>query len=117
MLNKYAIDPKNVGRIDVAIETTLEEAKFLRKEMAAFFARAGNLHVEGIDSHRSTGALFNTVNWVESTSWDGRPAIAVEGGFQISPSGRGIAAILVGPNAPLVLEREEPYYLFIDILR
>lgn len=111
MLNKYEIDPKNIGRIDVAIEATPDESRSLRKELAAFFARAGNFHVERVDTHGSTGALFNAVNWVEGTSWDGRSAIVVEGGFQTPFAGIGIAAILIGPNAPLVLEREEHYYL------
>ena len=45
------------------------------------FAAAGNTDIEGVDSknacYGSTAALFNAVNWIESTSWDGRNALVV----------------------------------------
>ena len=40
------------------------------------FADSGNTDLEGVDStnacYGGTAALFNSVNWVESSAWDGR---------------------------------------------
>ena len=81
------------------------------------FASSGNFDVEGIDSknacYGSTAALFNAINWIESNSWDGRNAIVVAGDIAIYAEGgarpvggAGACAMLIGPNAPLVFERE-----------
>lgn len=41
----------------------------------------GNTDIEGVDStnacYGGTAALFNCVNWVESSSWDGRYGLVV----------------------------------------
>lgn len=41
----------------------------------------GNTDIEGVDSSNAcyggTAALFNCVNWVESSSWDGRYGLVV----------------------------------------
>ena len=82
-----------------------------------YFADAGNTDIEGVDSknacYGSTAALFNAVNWIESSSWDGRNAIVVGGDIAIyaegsgrPTGGAGAFAMLIGPNAPLALERE-----------
>ncbi len=81
------------------------------------FAESGNTDIEGIDSknacYGSTAALFNAINWVESASWDGRLAIAVAGDIAVyaegaarPAGGAGAVALLIGPNAPVVFERE-----------
>ncbi|XP_022802331.1 hydroxymethylglutaryl-CoA synthase, mitochondrial-like [Stylophora pistillata] len=56
-------------------------------------------------------ALFNSVAWIESSSWDGRLAIVVAADIAVyaagnarSTGGAGAIAMLVGPNAPLVME-------------
>ena len=82
-----------------------------------YFANAGNTDIEGVDSknacYGSTAALFNAVNWVESASWDGRNAIVVGGDIAIyaegsgrPTGGAGAVAMLIGPDAPLALERK-----------
>jgi len=42
---------------------------------------SGNTDIEGVDStnacYGGTAALFNCVNWVESSSWDGRYGLVV----------------------------------------
>ena len=86
------------------------------------FAEAGNTDVEGVDSknacYGSTAALFDAINWVESSSWDGRNAIVVGGDIAIyaegsgRPSGgAGACAMLIGPNAPLALERQSRTFM------
>lgn len=43
--------------------------------------KCGNTDIEGVDStnacYGGTAALFNCVNWVESSSWDGRCGLVV----------------------------------------
>jgi hydroxymethylglutaryl-CoA synthase len=79
------------------------------------FAPSGNTSIEGVDTvnacYGGTNALFNSVNWVESSAWDGRDAIVVAGDIALYKKGNarptggaGVVAMLVGPNAPLVLE-------------
>lgn len=45
------------------------------------FQKQGNTDIEGVDStnacYGGTAALFNCVNWVESSSWDGRYGLVV----------------------------------------
>ncbi|PSR77886.1 hypothetical protein PHLCEN_2v7666 [Hermanssonia centrifuga] len=115
LLEKYDIDPKSIGRIDVGTETAVDLSKASKTFLMDLFASHGNTDVEGVDSknacYGSTAALFNAVNWVESSSWDGRNALVVCGDIAIyaegsgRPSGgAGACAMLIGPNAPLVLE-------------
>lgn len=80
------------------------------------FAPSGNTDIEGIDSKNAcyggTAALFNAVNWIESSNWDGRYALVLAGDIAIYAEGAsrpvggaGASALLIGPDAPLVLER------------
>ena len=80
------------------------------------FEGSGNTDVEGIDStnacYGGTAALFNCVAWVESSYWDGRYAVAVCADIAVYASGNarptggaGAIAMLIGPHAPLVLDR------------
>jgi len=87
------------------------------------FAESGNFDIEGIDSKNAcyggTAALFNAINWIESSSWDGRNAIVVAGDIAVyaegaarPAGGAGCVAILIGPDAPVVFERELTYFLY-----
>src|SRR6201996_7381838 len=58
-----------------------------------------------------TNAVFNSINWIESSAWDGRDAIAVAGDIALYKKGNarptggaGCFAMLIGPDAPLVFE-------------
>lgn len=119
LIEKYNIDPNSIGRIDVGTETIIDKSKSTKTVLMDYFAEAGNTDIEGVDSknacYGSTAALFNAVNWVESASWDGRNAIVVGGDIAIyaegsgrPTGGAGAVAILIGPDAPLALERECP---------
>ena len=79
------------------------------------FQDAGNTNIEGVDTinacYGGTNALFNAINWVESSAWDGRNAIVVAGDIALyskgaarPTGGAGCVAMLVGPDAPLVFE-------------
>ncbi|SPO29863.1 probable hydroxymethylglutaryl-CoA synthase [Ustilago trichophora] len=115
LLEKNNIDPRSIGRLDVGTETIIDKSKSVKTVLMDLFAPSGNNNIEGIDSKNAcyggTAALFNAINWVESSSWDGRDAIVVAGDIAIYAEGSarpvggaGAVAMLIGPDAPLVFE-------------
>ena len=79
------------------------------------FQHVGNTNIEGVDTvnacYGGTNALFNAINWVESSAWDGRDAIVCTGDIALYKKGNarptggaGCVAMLVGPDAPLAFE-------------
>ncbi|KAF8202500.1 hydroxymethylglutaryl-coenzyme A synthase N terminal-domain-containing protein [Pholiota molesta] len=115
LLEKFNIDPKSIGRIEVGTETIIDKSKSVKTTLMDLFAESGNFDIEGIDSKNAcyggTAALFNAINWIESSSWDGRNAIVVSGDIAIyaegaarPAGGAGACAMLIGPNAPVVFE-------------
>nr|QSL83307.1 Hydroxymethylglutaryl-coenzyme A synthase [Nigella sativa] len=115
LLEKYQIDPKQIGRLEVGSETVIDKSKSIKTFLMQIFEEQGNTDIEGVDStnacYGGTAALFNVVNWVESNSWDGRyglvvctdSAVYAEGPAR--PTGGAAAiAMLIGPNAPIVFE-------------
>jgi hydroxymethylglutaryl-CoA synthase len=122
LLQKYNIDPKSIGRLDVGTETIIDKSKSVKTVLMDLFAASGNTDIEGIDSknacYGSTAALFNAVNWVQSESWDGRNAIVFAGDIAIYAEGgarpvggAGAFACLIGPDAPLVIEPVHGTYM------
>jgi len=116
LLEKTGTSPKDIGRLEVGTETIIDKSKSVKSVLMQLFADSGNSDLEGVDStnacYGGTAALFNAVNWVESSAWDGRYALAVCGDIAVyaagpaRPSGgAGAVAMLIGPNAPLVLDR------------
>lgn len=116
LVEKYGIDFKDIGRLEVGTETIIDKAKSVKTVLMQLFEESGNFSVEGIDTtnacYGGTSALFNAVNWVESSSWDGRYALVVAGDIAIyargsarPTGGSGVVAMLIGPHAPLALER------------
>ncbi len=58
-----------------------------------------------------TNAVFNSLNWIESSAWDGRDAVVVTGDIALYKKGNarptggaGCVAMLIGPDAPLAFE-------------
>jgi hydroxymethylglutaryl-CoA synthase len=122
LLEKFNVDPKSIGRLDVGTETIIDKSKSVKTTLMDLFAESGNFDIEGIDSKNAcyggTAALFNAINWIESSSWDGRNAIVVAGDIAVyaegaaRPAGRaGCVAILIGPDAPVVFEHEFTSFL------
>lgn len=118
LLKKYNIDPRSVGRLDVGTESIIDKSKSVKTILMDLFAPSGNYDIEGVDSKNAcyggTAALFNCINWVESSNWDGRYALMVAGDIAVYAEGSarpvggaGAVAVLVGPDAPLVFEREQ----------
>ncbi|KAK0526631.1 3-hydroxy-3-methylglutaryl coenzyme A synthase [Tilletia horrida] len=115
LLTKYNIDPKSIGRLEVGTETIIDKAKAVKTVLMDLFKESGNDDIEGVDSKNAcyggSAAIFNAVNWVESSSWDGRDAIVVAGDIAIYAEGAarpvggaGAIAVLIGPDAPIVFE-------------
>ncbi|OLN85090.1 Hydroxymethylglutaryl-CoA synthase 2 [Colletotrichum chlorophyti] len=113
LLKKYNIDPNSIGRLEVGTETLLDKSKSVKTVLMQLFGE--NTNIEGVDTvnacYGGTNAFFNSVNWIESSAWDGRDAIVIAGDIALyakgnaRPSGgAGVVAMLVGPNAPIVLE-------------
>ncbi|XP_022759656.1 hydroxymethylglutaryl-CoA synthase-like [Durio zibethinus] len=115
LLEKYKIDPKQIGRLEVGSETVIDKSKSIKTFLMQIFEKCGNTDIEGVDStnacYGGTAALFNCVNWVESSSWDGRYGIvvctdsAVYAKGPARPTGGAAAiAMLIGPDAPIAFE-------------
>lgn len=113
LLSKYQIDTNSIGRLEVGTETILDKSKSVKSVLMQLFG--DNTNIEGVDTvnacYGGTNAVFNAVNWVESSGWDGRDAIVVAGDIALYAKGNarptggaGAVAMLIGPNAPIVVE-------------
>ena len=113
LLEKYEIDPRDVGHLEVGTETLIDKSKSIKTSLMSLFG--DNTDLEGVTNvnacYGGTAAVFNSVAWVESSEWDGRMALVVCGDiavYEVGPArptgGCGVMAILIGPNATLVLE-------------
>ncbi|KIX08286.1 hydroxymethylglutaryl-CoA synthase [Rhinocladiella mackenziei CBS 650.93] len=115
LISKFSIDLKNIGRLEVGTETMLDKSKSVKSVLMQLFEKSGNFNVEGVDSYNAcyggTNAVFNTLNWIESSAWDGRDAIVIAGDIALYKKGNarptggaGCVAMLIGPDAPVVFE-------------
>ncbi|XP_053614969.1 hydroxymethylglutaryl-CoA synthase 1 [Plodia interpunctella] len=116
LIEKNNINVHDIGRLEVGTETIIDKSKSVKTFLMTLFAKEGATDIEGIDTtnacYGGTAALFNAINWVESSSWDGRKAIVVAGDIAVygkgparPTGGAGAVALLIGPNAPLVFDR------------
>ena len=116
LMKRYNVKPKDVGRLEVGTETIIDKSKSVKSVLMQLFEPFAATDLEGIDTtnacYGGTAALFNAVNWVESSSYDGRLALVVCGDIAVyakgsarPTGGAGAIAMLVGPNAPLVFDR------------
>ncbi|OIW25913.1 hydroxymethylglutaryl-CoA synthase [Coniochaeta ligniaria NRRL 30616] len=114
LMRKYSIEPESIGRLEVGTETLLDKSKSVKSVLMQLFQDA-NPNIEGVDTvnacYGGTNALFNAVNWLESSAWDGRDAIVVAGDIALygkgtarPTGGAGCVAMVVGTDAPLVLD-------------
>eukprot|EP01147_Barroeca_monosierra_P007632 gene7632-582_t len=122
LLEKYQISPSLIGRMEVGTESLVDKSKAVKTVLMDLFANHGNTDIEGIDSKNAcyggTAAFFNSLAWIESSAWDGRFAIVVAGDIAVydkgparPTGGAGVVAMLVGPDAPLVVEPVRTTYM------
>ena len=113
LLDKYHINPNEIGRLEVGTETLTDKSKSVKTSLMTLFG--DNTDLEGITNvnacYGGTAALFNSISWMESSDWDGRYALVVCGDIAVYEAGParptgGFAtlAILIGPDAPLLFE-------------
>lgn len=76
LIEKNDLSYNDIGRLEVGTETIIDKSKSTKTVLMQLFERSGNYSVEGIDTTNAcfggTSALFNAVNWIESSSWDGK---------------------------------------------
>tara|TARA_B110000046_G_C13015419_1_gene408483 strand:- start:399 stop:2633 length:2235 start_codon:yes stop_codon:yes gene_type:complete len=112
LLTRTGTDPARVGRIDLGTESLVDGAKSGKTVLMDLL---GHTHAEGATHlnacYGGTAALFAAVAWVQSEAWDGRLALVVAAdvahyarGPARATGGAGAVAMLVGPDAALVLE-------------
>jgi hydroxymethylglutaryl-CoA synthase len=116
LMEKYGVEPHEIGRLDVGTETLIDKSKSVKTTLMSLFEPSGNTDLEGVDNVNAcfggTAAIFNAINWIESSYWDGRYAVVVMGDIALYAKGNarptggaGAIALLIGPDAPLVFER------------
>jgi len=113
LLSKFDVRPEQVGRLEVGTETLVDKSKSSKTVLMQLFGE--NTDVDGATvinaCYGGTAALLNAVAWVDSSFWDGRYAVVVATDIAVyakgpaRPSGGcGAVAMLVGPDAPMVLD-------------
>ena len=113
LLDKYSISPNEVGRLEIGTESLIDKSKSTKTVLMRLFG--DNVDIEGTTivnaCYGGTAALLNALNWVDSSSWDGRYAIVVAADIAVYAAGParptggcGAVAMLVGRNAPLQID-------------
>lgn len=116
LVEKNQLSYNDIGRLEVGTETIIDKSKSTKTVLMQLFESSGNHSVEGLDTTNAcfggTSALFNAINWIESSSWDGRYAMVVAGDIAVYATGNarctggaGAVAMLIGKDAPLVFDR------------
>lgn len=115
LIERNNLNLHDIGRLEVGTETIIDKSKSVKTFLMSLFEKEGATDIEGIDTtnacYGGTAALFNAINWVESSSWDGRNAIVIAGDVAVynkgparPTGGAGAVAMLIGPDAPLVFD-------------
>lgn len=116
LMENYNIQPQEIGRLEIGTETIIDKSKSVKTVLMQLFEPHGVTDIEGVDNtnacYGGTAALFNSLAWLESSSWNGRYAIVVAADIAVyakgaarPTGGAGAVAMLLGPNAPLVFDR------------
>lgn len=116
LMDRYDIKPEDIGRLEVGTETIIDKSKSVKTVLMQLFEPYNCTDIEGIDTtnacYGGTAALLNAVSWIESSAWDGRLALVVAGDNAVYSSGSarptggaGAIAMVIGPNAPLIIDR------------
>jgi hydroxymethylglutaryl-CoA synthase len=113
LLEKYGISPSEVGRLEVGTETLTDKSKSVKTSLIRLFG--DHVDMEGVTNvnacYGGTAALFNSFAWLESSEWNGKFALVVCGDIAVYEAGParptggcGAIAMLLGFNAPVVME-------------
>jgi len=81
LVERQGISYADIGRLEVGTETIVDKSKSVKSVLMQLFAESDNTDVEGIDTtnacYGGTAALFNSINWIESSSWDGKTFLCI----------------------------------------
>jgi hydroxymethylglutaryl-CoA synthase len=76
LMRRAGVAYTDVGRLEVGTETLVDKSKSVKSVLMQLFEESGNTDLEGVDTtnacYGGTAALFNALNWIESSSWDGK---------------------------------------------
>ncbi len=75
LMEKTGTSYMDIGHLEVGTETIIDKSKSVKTVLMQLFEESGNSNVEGIDTtnacYGGTQALFNAVQWMESSAWNG----------------------------------------------
>ena len=122
LMERCGLNYNEIGRLEVGTESQVDRAKSIKSFLMELFGEHGCYDVVGVDTYNAcyggTNALFNTLNWVQSDSWNGKYAIVVCSDIAVHPdrahlSGIGASAIamLVGPHAPFIVDPKRATFI------
>ena len=81
LLQNYNIEIPEIGHLQVGTETLIDNSKSVKSELMQLFEPYGVTDLEGVDAknacYGATAAVFNAINWIESSSWNGRYVIQI----------------------------------------
>ncbi|MGD1913795.1 MAG: hydroxymethylglutaryl-CoA synthase [Rivularia sp. (in: cyanobacteria)] len=116
LMERHQIDWGRIGRLEVGTESLVDRSKSIKTHIMSLFGERGYNDIEGVDSYNAcyggTAALFNTIAWCQSQAWDGRYGLVVCDDIadlseeQSFLNGAAAVAILVGADAPIVMQPE-----------
>lgn len=91
LLKKYQISPKDIGFMMIGTETIVDKSKSVKTVLMDLFKDSGNTDIEGVHAtnacYGGTASLFHAIDWIESSSWDGRYALVIAGDIAVYASG------------------------------
>lgn len=91
LLKKYQISPVDIGFLMIGTETIIDKSKSIKTVLMDLFKDSGNTDIEGIHAtnacYGGTASLFHAIDWIESSSWDGRYALVVAADIAVYASG------------------------------
>ena len=121
LLSDYNIDASSIGRIEVGSESNPDRSKSIKSHIVGMYPQDWK-SCSGTDCINAcfggTAAFLNSLNWLESREWNGKNALVVMSDIAVyekwSPArptgGAGAVALLLGPNAPIIVDRRISYY-------
>lgn len=104
-----------IGWLEVGIEIIIDKLKFVKINLMQLFEEFGNIDIEGIDiinvCYGGIVVVFNVVNWIEFSFWDGWYVLVVVGDIVVYVIGNvrfiggvGVVVLLIGLNVFLIFE-------------
>ena len=122
LMQRCGLSYVDIGRLEVGTESQVDRAKSIKSFLMTLFEQQGCYDVLGADTYNAcyggTNALFNALAWIQGDSWNGKYAIVICSDTAVHPDldhlsaiGASSVAMLIGPNAPFVVEPERATFM------